>query len=463
MIARLRARRELSERHIGRRDDDWDQVNEHRQLYIDLSRRAKKGDGSVDSTKAEMPFERSIVIPMSLSILGVRMTQLLSIFGSRDPMIQLEGRGPEDVRPAKLMEALLGYDLLQMQSYSVMFMLCQDAEKYGMGVVHDTWEVEEGWRMQPPPAVPPQIGQMMSMMGLGALLRPKQVWGTLREFNRWEAIDPYCYWPDPRVPVSRVQDGEFAGHTIYRGMMYFKERESMGGSGIYFNLDALPRLGSKSQPNAGRRSRFDLTDFQLREAPEGDERGYYAMHTMEIKLIPKDWQLSPTDRPEIWKFSWVDDQVIVRAHPAGYAHGKFCYAVGESVPDEHALFNAGMIENLDGIQRTSDWLVNSHVENVRKHLNDAVIYAASLIEEKDLLQPGPSRHIRLTEKGEQLLMNGQLSFQQMVMQLPWADVTKQHLNTVNELFNMAQRLAATSDPQMSQPMEPERTDRKSVV
>src|SRR5262245_15422231 len=457
VLARLNSRRDLAERHIGKRYDNWDEVDEHCRLYVDLSRNAKRGDGSRDTTKKEMPFERSIVVPMSLSILTVRLTQLLAIFGARDPMIQLEGRGPEDIRPAKLMEALLGYDLQQMASFAVMYALCQDAEKYGLGIVHDCWEVEEGWRMQPPPAMPPVIAQMMGAMGLGGLLRPKQVWGTLREYNLWEPVDPYHYWPDPRVPVSQVQHGEFVGHRIYRGSIYFKERQSAQGSGgVYFNLEYLPKVGGQGAHRTGK-GRFDAGDFQLREAPEGDDRGYYGLDSMEVKLIPSEWKLGPGQRPEIWKFAWVDDAVIVRAHPAGYAHGQFTYAVGESVPDEHSLLNPGMIENLDGIQRTINWLVNSHIENVRKHLNDAVIYAPSLVEEADLLQPGPARHVRLTAKGEELVMQGQLTFAQIVMQLPWADVTKAHLQTVNQLFDMAQRLAATSDPQMSQTTDDERT------
>jgi hypothetical protein len=94
---------------------------------------------------------------------------------------------------------------------------------------------------------------------------------------------------------------------------------------------------------------------------------------------------------------------------------------------------------------------------VRKHLNDAIIFSPSLVEEADLINPGPSRHVRLTALGEKMLQQGQLAITQMLMQLPWVDVTKGHLQTTNALFDMAQRLAATSDPQMSQTTDDERT------
>jgi hypothetical protein len=402
-----------------------------------------------------MPFERAIVVPMSLAILTVRLTQLMTIFGAREPMIQLEGRGPEDVKSAKLMEALLGYDLQQMSAFTTLYAMCQDAEKYGIGVIHDCWEVEQGWKMQSPPPQIQAMAQQLEYMGLGALLRPRQTWGVTREFNRWESVDPFHFWPDPRAPVSQVQQGEFIGHRIYRGAMHLKERSTANG-GIYFNTEYLQKASGHGQTRTGR-NRFDMGDFQLREAPEGDDRGFYGLDSMQVKLIPKEWKLGPSERPEIWCFAWVDETVIVRAHPDGYAHGQFSYSVGESVPDEHASFNPGQLENLEGIQRTINWLVNSHIENVRKHLNDAVIYLPSLVEEADLLQPGPSRHIRGSAALEKAVMEGRLTIEAAMKQLPWVDVTKGHLQTTNALFDMAQRLAATSDPQMSQTTDDERT------
>src|SRR5262249_31290385 len=462
LLARLNARLDLSQRHISQRYDDWDQTDEHCRLFIDLARRAKKSDKTSDPSKAEMPFQRAIVVPMSLAILMVRLTQLIAIFSSREPMIQLEGRGPEDVRPAKIMEALLAYDQ-QTVGLTTLYALCQDSEKYGLGVVHDCWEVEQGWMLQQPPQRSPAVAGFMRLLGLDALLRPQQAWGTIREFNRWEPVDPFHFWPDPRVPVSQIQQSEFIGHRTFRGAMHLKERSQANG-GCYFNLDFLKQFGqasASSRVTLGKqgtaRNRFAASDFQLRDTADDEDKGFYAVDNLEVKLIPKDWQLGPSDRPEIWQFALADQALIIRAHRSAYGHGQFCYALGESIPDEHALFNPRMIRNLAGLQRVINWLVNSHVDNVRKFLNDALVYAPSLIEESDLLNPGPARHIRLTAKAEKLLVEGQLPIQSLLFQVPYADVTRQHLQTVNALFDMAQRLAATSDPQMSQTTDDQRT------
>src|SRR5574342_1374529 len=73
MLSRLIARRNLSQTAINKRYDDWNRVDEHVRLFIDLSRRAKEGNGQSNPNMLEMPFKRSIVVPLSYAILQVRM------------------------------------------------------------------------------------------------------------------------------------------------------------------------------------------------------------------------------------------------------------------------------------------------------------------------------------------------------------------------------------------------------
>jgi len=467
VLGRLTSRVDLAYRHISKRYDDWDRTDEHVRLFIDLARKARKADRTENPDKHEMPFERAVVIPAALAIMLVRQTQLMAIFGAREPMLQLEGAGPEDVRPAKLMEATLAYDLQQMVGLLQLHALCQDADKYGLGVLYDTWEEESGWKIIPPPPLPDIPLLATVLRAIGYTPKSTKEWALLRQYNRWQPVDPFHYWPDPRVPVSEVQEGEFVGHRVFRGEMHLRERSQANG-GPYFNLDQLAKIqgggGASSRVTGGTtgrratsRDRFATEEFSLRSSPDDSDKGFFAVDHLQVKLIPKDWELSAQDRPEIWWFTVVDEGLIIRAHPSEYAHGKYTYAVGESIPDAHALHNPGMIENLDGLQRVINWLVNSHVENAKKFLNDALVYSPALIEEADLLNPGPVRHFRTTKKADELILQGKLSLAAIVYQIPFADVTAQHLRTVNVLFDSMQRLAATSDPQMSQTTDDKRT------
>src|SRR3990167_1174927 len=102
IITRLTARRELSIRGLGSRTDDWERVDEHCRLFIDLSRPARKSDGSSDTTKKEMPFERAIVVPLSYALLWADLTQIMGIFLRRDPPIEISPRGVDDTKAAPL-------------------------------------------------------------------------------------------------------------------------------------------------------------------------------------------------------------------------------------------------------------------------------------------------------------------------------------------------------------------------
>jgi hypothetical protein len=293
---------------------------------------------------------------------------------------------------------------------------------------------------------------------------PSKDWGCTRQFNRWENVDPYNFFPDPRTPVSMIQNAEFCGHRIFRGYSWLVERSQKNG-GPYFNLNYL-KSGSSGGGLAGaaaprqvaiQRARFSLDQFQLKESADDKDRGFYAIDSFQIKIIPKEWELGPGDKPEIWWFTVADANTIIRAHPSPYEHGRFTYGVAEANHNPHAIYNPGMVELLDGTQRFSNWLFNSHVENVRKIINDALIYDPMLLEEQDLLNGGPAKHIRLTAAGSAALRDGNMPINSMYAQLQISDITAVNLKITQFVFDLMQRMSASNDPMMGQQTEEKRT------
>lgn len=467
LLSRLIARFNLSQRHMSARYDDWDRVNEHLGMYIDLSRNARRSDRTLDTGKLEMPFDRAIVVPFSYAIHEVRKTQLFGLFAYREPFFEMMGRAPNDVRGAQCMEAKLAYDMDQTQGTRVIYSLINDTEKYGMGIVYDSWEDEYGWVDAPPP--PPQnpllakVQEMLQASGMMAPPAPVKTWGCTREYNRLENVDPYNFFPDPRTPVSLIQNAEFLSHQNFRGYSWLMERSQENG-GPYFNIDKL-KSGSGGGPAgaAGSRqtgiqgARFSADQFQLKESADEKDKGFFSLLHFQVKIVPKEWQLGSGTRPEIWWFTVADSKTIIRAHPSPNKHGKFSYSVAEGNHDPHATMNPGMVELMDGPQRYANWLFNSNVENGRKFLNDALIYDPMLIEEQDLLNPGPARHIRVTATGSQLLQNGAMALSSMIQQLNLTDVTGNHLKTTQFVFDLMQRMSAANDPMMGQQTEEKRT------
>jgi len=198
IISRLIARRKLSERSMNRRYDSWNRVDENTRLYIDLSRGAKLGDNTVDASKKEIPWARSIVVPMSYAILQVYLTQLMGIFTRRDPPLEIHGVGPEDVRPAKLMNAVIAYDQVQTNYLLELYTALQDAMKYGMGGFADWWQEDYGFKTERPN---PMMKRFLEMLGQPTT---KRIWGKRKEYQGVEAWDPFFCYPDPRISLSKV-------------------------------------------------------------------------------------------------------------------------------------------------------------------------------------------------------------------------------------------------------------------
>ena len=142
----------------------------------------------------------------------------------------------------------------------------------------------------------------------------------------------------------------------------------------------------------------------------------------------------------------VEEDIIIRCHPSPYAHNKFTYSTGSPDPDFNASFSPGMGQQLIGGQNVVNWFLNSHMANIRKTVNDQVIYNDNLLSEPDILSPGPARHIRITTRGKQLHERGVMNIEGMYSQFRITDVTEVHLKAVGEIIAQMQRMSATPDP-----------------
>lgn len=428
----------------------WNSVDEHCRLFIDLSKKAKNADGTTDAQKREIPWARAIVVPMSYAVLQVYLTQLMGIFTHRDPPLEIQGIGPEDVRSAKLMNAVISWDQTQTNYPLELYTSIQDAMKYGMGGVHDCWEEEWGWKKPEDDA----ISKIYSFITGKKMERAKE-WSKLVSYNKVEAWDPYNFFPDPRVSLSNLQNGEFCGHRLWRGYLEILANSQENG-GNYFNVEEIRRSSPRAQAIRGR-NRFQLAQMNLIGSTDDRDKGFHAIDSFVVSIIPREWELGDEDRPQKWQFTWVDDKIIIRAHPAAYDHGRFNYSAFESNIDTHVFGNQGSIENIDGLQRFMNWLYNSHLQNVRTHLNNRMLYDPALVETFDVENPNASMHVRVTALGSQLLREGKHTMEGMIHQMQLTDVTGQMLKDVSFMMDLVMRMSGAADQMMGRTTADKRT------
>lgn len=448
LISELQGMIRSSEQHIAQRYDDWDRVDEQCRLYLDLERKENLGDGS-EGDKKKMPYKESIAVPIIYSTIMTRVAVLFSQLTQRFPRVHLEPRESGDFEGARIHEALIQYDVEQTEFDLQVWQGLYDQERYGLAIWYDTWEEEWG---KPKRRRVSLLDAMLNQAG-----SPVADQEVVKQWNNISTVDPRDFRPDPNVPISQVQDMNYVGHKDYANYLWYHERQLENKTGPFFNLEIARKMvhgGDNTRNTDGRWMQGTYQDNNPTEYPN------MPVAHIQWKIIPKEWKLSEAEHPEIWWFSVLDNggaAVILRAHPSVYDHGKFSYSVSQPDRDAHAPFVPGMGQQLIGLQDMANWLVNSHLVNARKIINDQIIYNDDLIDSVDMANPGPAKHIRLTRRGKRLHEMGQLRIQDMYGQFAIGDITKSHLETVQFLWPQAQRMAATPDTIQGMPLPTKRT------
>lgn len=403
---------------------------------VDAARRAKKSSGLPQYTTIEVPYSYAQVLATH--------TYITSVFLSRSPVLQFSGRHGESQQQEQCVEALLAY---QMQQQMVqMFIWLLDPGKYGYSILGHYWD-EEVIRVKEKTLETP------SFMGMPIPgMKPKEVWNT-KEIpgyvgNKTFNVRPQDWLPDPRVPMSQFQRGEFCARYVE---LTWGELLAGKRTGKYFNLAEL-RDKEKSSAKSGSNSdvQRDTGSSKVSNLPNinGDDETFFdrensvyviSAHEIYVRLIPKMWNLGTEDREEIWVFTRANSGVIVGAQPLPNFHGKFGFDILEDEVDGYNLFAKSGLEQMKPLNDVMTWLVNTHFYNVRATLNNQFIVDPSMVVMKDLENPSPGMLLRLKPAayGRDVRM--------AVSQLPVGDVTRSHIGDMQMVGEMLQRLTGVND------------------
>jgi hypothetical protein len=388
----------ISSGSMSQRYDAWARVDESLTGYKPQSEEDKRVK-SKDSTKPV-----SIVFPYSYAIEETLIAYSIAAF-FRDPIFSYEGYSPEDVIGSILLEKIVNLHCIKNKTILALHTMHKDSYRYGMGIVHPYWKYQKKF-----------------------------------SGNALMNIDPYTYLPDINVPIHALQEGEYVGwhnDTNYMSLLS-EEYENKD----LFNVKYLSEISNRgtnifTADNSGRNIKTGMPSKEFRDTNTITEIRMY------IKLIPKEWELSESERPEVWFFRIASDKVVLTAREAGFEDNKFPVAI--AVPDFDGYSNApiGRIEMLQGMQETVDFFYNSRVANVRKAVNNVFIVDPKIIDVnkfKDLKHGG----IAVGKRdwwGKGALKDG-------VHQLQIDDVTKTHIMDVDYLTKNMQILMGTDNPAM---------------
>jgi hypothetical protein len=260
------------------------------------------------------------------------------------------------------------------------------------------------------------------------------------EGNRLYNVRPADFLTDPRVPLFRFQEGEFC---IVFDKVGWVKIEAKAASGRYYNLKALKEFGNQGE-SSGRSSSTghdtnlpgeDLSFYNF----ESDTPSTADLYEFHWDVIPSELGIGSSNRPEKWVFTIANKSVIVSAQPLGLAHNKYPFDVIPFEVEGYNVFNRSMLEVLDPLNKTMEWLFNSHFYNVRAALNNMFLVDPSKVNVRDLEEPGPGKMIRLKPAAY-----GQ-DVRTMLSQFQVQDITRSNLSDSETVAQLAQRITGVSD------------------
>lgn len=426
-------RRDFSQDKMRERHTQWRKNEENFIAYmpekdVDKQRRNLREIGGE-------PQFTTLRIPFDYAVLMSAHTYWTSVFLGRAPVLQYEGRHGSAEDGVLAVEAIMNYQTVVGRMLPQWYIWLLDVGKYGMAIAGSYWEREKI-------VVNKEVEVPDSFLGVNlgtAQTEMKRFVMDGYQGNRLYNVRPWDFFPDPRVTVGRMQEGEFCGRYTQVGWNSIAKGTA---AGRYFNVDILRNMrhsaadirdrGSEKiilpfGPNEGV-SRLDIIDMNSVDLLE-----------MYIELIPRDWGLGNSSYPEKWIFVVANDKIVIGAQPLGDYHNKFPFYILEYEPDGHAMFKRSLLEIVGPMTDVITWLINTHFYNTRKSLNDMFVVDPTKIVIKDLQDPSPGKIIRLKEE-----MYGQ-DVRSAIWQFPVTNVTQSHLQDTQILSQLIQRVSGVND------------------
>jgi hypothetical protein len=420
-----------SSNEMSKRYASWRKVDQTLTAYVKLD----ESEQNIKDKDDRKPV--SIVVPYSYATLETILTYLVSAF-LEDPIFRYSGSGPEDVVGAILMEKVIEQQTRQFKAALSLHTMFRDSLSYGMGVVTPTWDRKWGWK-----AVVQDSGFMSALFG--RFMSTGKVRGReetiLFEGNRIKNIDPYMFLPDPNIPITDLQHGEFVGWIEQTNYMKLIELEKNDSD--IFNVKYLKGLGpgGRSQFNKARSEtgRSDKFGTSTNSYGAGMTTAPIDVVWMYWTMIPNDNKLGKEEYPEKWLFGLAADKVLICAKRLDLNHNMYPVAVCAPDFDGYSSTPVSRLELMYGMQEALDWLFNSHIANVRKAINDMLIVDPSLINMADLQDPRPGKLVRMRRSA------WGRGVENAVKQLQVNDITRSHIGDAASIIDYMQRTSAATD------------------
>jgi len=378
------------------READW--TSDHK--------RAQLANRYGDSTKFQ-----NITVPVVMPQVEAAVTYQASVFLTGNPIFGwVAAPGSEDA--ALQYQAIIEENSIRGGWVQQLLIFFRDCFKYNIGIVETSWDR----------IVTAAVETDLSFTA-GKEGRPKEVIWEGNCIKRW---DPYnSFWDSRYLPTQIYKDGEFVGHTELMSRIHLKKFINELPDKMVSNIKAAfeSGLGSAAFGGVGgietyympqinpdalmqrdpRRSTDWMSWAGLLERPPGEMqyRNLYEVTTLFARIIPQDFRLRvpSANTPQVWKFIFVNHQVLIYAERQTNAHNNLPVLFGQPNEDGLGYQTKSLAANAKPFQEVSSALVNSAMAARRRAISDRGIYNPLLISEAHINSDSPTAKIPMRPAG----------------------------------------------------------------
>ena len=433
LLSRIKG--QISESHsaMSKFYDRWRMRELEYQAYVTVKDwESKYSSACADKTLSNVKKqEANIIVPYSFSTIRVIATYLANVFLGRKPIFQVGTYNAKLIENARNMEKLLQYNAEHAKLVKEMTQWLYAGEIYGLGILKTGFVTESA----------PRTTIVQNPLD-GSPLRVSQE-SVIYQGNTVENIDPFLFFPDPRVPMLEVaRRGEFVYWRNFVGKFTLQR-----AGDTYAWLDNAGEMSVQDAGNSLRNLRANGDSLNTQydvHLVRGTAYPFVQIDEGTLELIPSEIGFNlgdgyDNDAPHKFFVTVANETQVIRFEHYAPDHQMHPVVVNEPYAIGNGLGNCGISDYLSPFQETLSWFLNSHIFNVKGVVNNSFLYDPSMIEEKDLKSDKPGKLIRMKPKA--FGVEPTLYFKQIAI----SDVTSGHVNDMAQLMRLGNDISAVTD------------------
>ena len=363
-----------------------------------VNQKSKLANRYGDSNKFQ-----DITMPVVLPAVESAVVYQSSVFLSGEPIFGVVSN-PALQDAAMQMETLMENHSTRGAWKRHFQMFFRDGFKYNLSAIEVAWKDETT-----------AVLETDSSFAGGKQGRPKEVIWSGNCIERW---DPYNIFFDSRVACVDVpRKGEFAGKTELMSRVALKQflttlpdkmtdnitaafESGLSGNGVgssnlasYYiptvNVDALINLNLRSGTDWLAWASASQTTNKIQY------KNIYEVTTLYARIIPSDFgmRVPAPNTPQVWKFIYVNHQVLIYAERQTNAHGLIPVFFGQPLEDGLSYQTKSLAQNVKPIQDVASAMMNSVIAARRRAISDRGLYDPSRVGEAQINSDNPSAKI----------------------------------------------------------------------